>query len=79
MQSILIDPQTQANKWLRNEIPDVKVLNMQTSRFTTELKFHLKFGSTIIIENVVEEIPRKLFPLFKFAKRQKMKTLKKNN
>ena len=33
MQPILIDPQTQANKWLRNELKDVKILNMQTSRF----------------------------------------------
>ena len=78
-QSVLIDPQTQANKWLRKELDDVKLLNMQTSRFEYELRFCLKFGSTVIIENVNEDIPRKLYPLFKFAKRQKMNTLKKNN
>ena len=77
MQSILIDPQAQANRWLRKEIDDVRSLDMQTSRFMHVLKDCLRYGYTVIIENVNEEIPRKLYPLFKFAKRQKLKTVKK--
>ena len=49
---------------------------MQTSRFIYELKFHLKLGSTILIENVPDDIPRKLFPLFRLARRQKVKLSK---
>ena len=37
LQPILIDPQTQGNKWLRKELKEVQVLNMQTSRFLKEL------------------------------------------
>ena len=63
MQSILIDPQHQANNWLRKELKDVKILNMRASRFMYELKFALKFGSTIIIENVLDKNPRNDFDL----------------
>ena len=35
-----------------------------------ELKLTLKFRSTIVIENVGDEISRKLYPLFVFAKRK---------
>ena len=37
-----------------------------------ELKLTLKFGSTVVIENVGEEISRKLYPLFVLAKRKHM-------
>jgi dynein heavy chain len=68
LQPILIDPQSQANAWLRKQLPDVRILNIQTTRFFTELKLHIKFGSTVIIENVSDSLPRKLYPLFQHAK-----------
>ena len=68
MQPVLIDPQTQANKWLRNEVSGVEILNMQTSRFIQELKLCIKLGSTVLIENVDESISSKLYPLFLFEK-----------
>ena len=55
---------------------DIKCLSMQTSRFLHELKLHLKLGSTVLIENIADDIPRKLFPLFRLAKRQKAKLSK---
>ena len=64
LQPILIDPASQANKWLRNELHEVKILNMKTSRFLQELKLCVKFGNTVIIENVDENISLKLYPLF---------------
>ena len=39
---------------------------MQTSRFLQELKMSIKFGSTVIVENVDENISSKLYPLFLF-------------
>ena len=68
LQPILIDPQAQGNSWLRKQLPDVKILNIQTSRFFVELKLHIKFGFTVIIENVNDSLPRKLYPLFQYMK-----------
>ena len=33
-----------------------------------ELQHYVKFGNTVIIENVGDYIPRKLYPLFSYAK-----------
>ena len=49
---------------------------MQTSRFLFELRLHLKLGSSILIENIPDEIPRKLYPLFRLAKKGKVKLSK---
>ena len=67
-QPILIDPQAQANNWLRKQLPDVKILNIHTTRFMEELKLYIKLGATVIIENIGESLPRKLYPLFSYAK-----------
>ena len=41
---------------------------MQTSRFLQELKLCIKFGSTVVIENVDAMISNKLYPLFAYEK-----------
>ena len=69
-QPILIDPQAQGNSWLRRQLPDVKILNIHTTRFMQELKMYIKFGNTVIIENVSDSVPRKLYPLFSYAKQK---------
>ena len=35
-----------------------------------ELKLYIKLGSTVIIENVGDSLPRKLYPLFSYAKQK---------
>ena len=72
LQPILIDPQTQGNKWLRKELKEVQVLNMQTSRFLKELQLCIKLGSTVLLENVDDSISRRLYPLFLFERARKM-------
>ena len=37
-----------------------------------ELKFHIKEGATVIIENVGQSLPRKLYPLFSYFKQKAM-------
>jgi hypothetical protein len=44
MQTLLIDPQGQANKWLHKEIEDVKVINVETTKYIKEIIMALKFG-----------------------------------
>ena len=51
-------------------MPDVKILNIQTTRFMQELKLYIKFGSIVIIENVSDQIPRRLYPLFHYFKQR---------
>ena len=43
-------------------------MNIHTTRFMEELKLHIKLGATVIIENVGDSLPRKLYPLFSHAK-----------
>ena len=59
----------QANNWLRKIMKkDYRPLNVKTSRFIDEFKMCLELGSTVLIENMGSEVPRKLFPIFQYFK-----------
>lgn len=52
---------------------------MKTSRFMAELKLAIKFGNTVVIENVDESISSRLFPLFLYEKLRKIGNQKVNS
>ncbi len=71
IQSIIIDPQYQANQWLRQNsvdpdsgAQDLLVLNSHDPNFLQLLAGSMKFGKKVLIENVGEAISKTLRPLF---------------
>ena len=60
---LLIDPQLQANRWLRAIEPDLLVLKQTDSDFQHTLESAVQFGSPVLLENVEEEINPILMPL----------------
>lgn len=58
-----------ANKWLRKQIPNVKIISMETNRYLKDLTQALSLGSKVLFE-VGDEISRKLFPIFKLSKEE---------
>ena len=67
---MIIDPQFQANTWLKeinvDELmrPDLLVLQMHNPRFTQLLSAAIKYGKKVLLENVGETIPQDIYPLF---------------
>jgi dynein heavy chain len=71
VQSIIIDPQYQANVWLKSNAkieekagPTLEVLSFHNPKFLNLLSASIKYGNRVLIENVGEDIDRALFPLF---------------
>ena len=64
--SFLIDPSQCATLWLKNHLKDsrLEVINQQDGNFTTSLELAVRFGKTLVIQEVdgVEPI---LFPLLR--------------
>lgn len=65
---LVIDPSAQASSWLRSHLQkhysSVESLTAQDSRFTSQLELAVRFGKTLIIEEV-ESIEPLLFPLLR--------------
>jgi len=53
-QTLCIDPQYQASKWLKNQEADreLKTLNFQDVSFVQTFELALKFGKPVLVENV---------------------------
>ena len=75
---LMIDPQGQANKWVKNsEKPNgLKVVKLTNADYIRTLENCIQFGNPILIENVGEELDPSLEPLllkqtFKQGKRDK--------
>jgi len=65
-QAICIDPQYQANKWIKTQdAKDLKILNFNDNNFVQHLEFAVKFGKRVLIENVGQKIELILYPLIK--------------
>ena len=62
---LMIDPQNQANKWVRNMEKDnnLKVVKPSDSDFLRTLENAVNFGSPVLMENVMEELDPSLEPL----------------
>ena len=62
---LMIDPQGQANKWVRNMERDsnLKVVKPSDSDFLRTLENAVNFGSPVLMENVAEDLDPSLEPL----------------
>lgn len=55
---LCIDPQSQANKWIKNMERDnrLAVIKLQDPNYTRSLENAIQFGTPILLENVNEEL-----------------------
>lgn len=62
---LMIDPQGQANKWVKKmeEANQLKVIKLTDSTFMRDLETGIQFGSPVLLENVGEELDPALEPL----------------
>ena len=61
----MIDPQGQANKWVKNSEKDnkLKVCKLTDSDFMRVMENSIQFGTPVLLENVYEELDPALEPL----------------
>jgi dynein heavy chain len=62
---LMIDPQGQANGWVRNMEAENKlvVMKLTDSDYLRKLEIALQFGTPVLLENVQEELPAALEPV----------------
>ncbi|XP_019624138.1 PREDICTED: dynein heavy chain 12, axonemal-like isoform X1 [Branchiostoma belcheri] len=62
---LMIDPQGQANKWVKNSEKDHKlsVIKLTDSDYMRTLENAINFGNPVLLENVAEELDPSLEPL----------------
>merc|ERR1719383_572108 len=65
--SLMIDPQMQANKWVKNSCgPGLKILRLNMS-YVRELESCIQFGNPVLIENIGETLDAILDPVLQKA------------
>ena len=60
---LLIDPQGQGNKWIKNANPDVVVCNLKMPDFLRKLETAIQFGSAYLLQDVEEELDPAIEPV----------------
>ena len=62
---LMIDPQGQANKWVKNmeKANNVEVIKLTDATFMRTLENSIQFGTPVLLENVGEELDPSLEPL----------------
>ncbi|RYH30478.1 hypothetical protein EON65_05000, partial [archaeon] len=62
---LMIDPQGQANKWIRNmeKANNLQVIKLTDGNYLRTLENSIQFGSPVLLENVGEELDPSLEPL----------------
>ena len=62
---LMIDPQGQANKWIRNmeKASNLQVIKLTDNNYLRALENAIQFGSPVLLENVGEELDPSLEPL----------------
>ena len=62
---LMIDPQGQANKWIRNLEKDsyLKVIKQSESNYLRTLESAIQFGQPVLLENIGESLDASLEPL----------------
>lgn len=65
LRPLMIDPQGQANKWVKNMEKDFKlsVIKLTDSDYMRTLENCITFGNPLLLENVAEELDPSLEPL----------------
>ncbi|KAM7358701.1 dynein heavy chain 3, axonemal isoform 1-T1 [Cochliomyia hominivorax] len=63
--SLLIDPQVQANKWIKNmeRKNDLKVIKQSDANYMQILELAITYGNPVLIENVGERLDSNLTPI----------------
>jgi len=65
---LMIDPQMQANKWVKNMQGDkLKILRLSQSNYTRELETCIQFGTPVLLENIGEVLDAILDPVLQKA------------
>lgn len=61
----MIDPQSQANKWIKNFEKDnqLRVIKVSDTDYMRTLENCIQFGTPLLLENVGEELDPSLEPL----------------
>lgn len=61
----MIDPQQQANKFIRNKEKerDLQIIRFTQSNFIRTLEIAIQFGKPVLLENIAEEMDPSLEPL----------------
>ncbi|KFQ84601.1 Dynein heavy chain 7, axonemal, partial [Phoenicopterus ruber ruber] len=62
---LMIDPQGQANKWIKNmeKTNSLHIIKLSDPQFVTTLENCIQFGSPVLLENIGEELDPVLEPL----------------
>ncbi|CCW59976.1 unnamed protein product [Phytomonas sp. EM1] len=61
---LIVDPQTQANKWIRQTYKDsLEVLKLSQKDLLKRIEYCIRVGRPVLLENVCEEIDASLGPL----------------
>ncbi|XP_026707995.1 dynein heavy chain 7, axonemal [Athene cunicularia] len=62
---LMIDPQGQANKWIKNmeKVNNLHIIKLSDPQFVTTLENCIQFGSPVLLENIGEELDPVLEPL----------------
>lgn len=62
---LMIDPQCQANKWIKNmeKENNISIIRLSQTDYTRILENGIQFGQPILLENVDEEIDALLEPV----------------
>jgi dynein heavy chain len=62
---LCIDPQGQANKWIKNMEKDLKlqIIKLSDSNYSRTLENAIQFGTPVLLENVGEELDPSLEPI----------------
>ena len=62
---LCIDPQSQANKWIKNMEKDFKlqVIKLSDANYTRTLENAIQFGTPVLLENIGEELDASLQPI----------------
>ncbi|CAN0131382.1 unnamed protein product [Bubo scandiacus] len=62
---LMIDPQGQANKWIKNmeKVNNLHIIKLSDPQFVTTLENCIQFGSPVLLENIGEELDPILEPL----------------
>ncbi|KAL9651290.1 hypothetical protein ABK040_001243 [Willaertia magna] len=73
---ICIDPQLQALKWIKNKEKNIKICTFSDPDFMRKLESAIKFGDTVLFENVDEEIDPMIEPFLDMEKRGKKRIVR---
>ncbi|KAG2382028.1 hypothetical protein C9374_005820 [Naegleria lovaniensis] len=73
---ICIDPQLQAVKWIKNKEKHIKVCSFSDSDFMRKIENAMKYGETILFENVDEEIDPMIDPVLDMETRGKKRIVR---